>query len=127
MTHHEWTWVEAPWTDDEVAFLNAGQRERAIMFGRHPYTCAFCRDIFDMEGILEARNEGWWCLMQDRIVQTQALLLRAVPGPFDHIALVTPGSACEAEDPDGPCVCARGKDHTGNHECLEPTCARRWL
>ena len=49
--------VGAPFTDDQVASLNAYQTGRA----GHPFTCG----TESCSGILQASNEGWRCRNRD--------------------------------------------------------------
>ncbi len=58
----------APWTDAQVEQLRQHQAERKM----HPYTCGYCRDVLDLDGILEPRTDGWFCPEQDKIVQDWA-------------------------------------------------------
>lgn len=50
-----------PWTEAEVAALNASQRDNR----RHPYTCGSGRrtdaNHLDGEGVLVATVNGWMC------------------------------------------------------------------
>jgi hypothetical protein len=127
-----WEWVTAPWDDDDVDFLNR-QQTATDLFRTHPYTCAYCRDTFDVEGIMIARRDGWFCLTHPPIlpqpVQTLALLPRATElGPLDHIWLSAgTGKICGAQRFIKPCTCYRDKDHTPPHVCGEPTCGESWI
>ena len=48
--------IRAPWTDEEVAGLNAFQHSSVM----HPFTCGK-RDNHKGEGLLTATNDGWVC------------------------------------------------------------------
>ena len=53
--------IRAPWTEDQVASLNAYQKCRAY----HPYTCGAegCHDPVrsHSSGVLRATRDGWVC------------------------------------------------------------------
>ena len=64
--------VEAPWSDWQVEWLREWQSGQFV----HPYTCGRCRDLLDVEGVLEPRADGWHCSTcppEDNPVQTWAL------------------------------------------------------
>jgi hypothetical protein len=53
--------IVPPWTDQQVANLNAYQRSGRF----HPFTCGNDRtdeNHLDGEGLLVARSDGWHCL-----------------------------------------------------------------
>jgi hypothetical protein len=51
------TYVSSPWTDEQVAHLNAFQQAGRF----HPFTCGLRDQHRDNPGILVAARDGWSC------------------------------------------------------------------
>lgn len=78
--------IEAPWTDEQIAALEAWQRSPYV----HPYTCAH-RDGHPHEpeygdhGVLRPTVDGWVCLHCDYTQNwAHTFSLQPVRNPFDH-------------------------------------------